>query len=201
MKPLILTLSLLGMSAMLVQAGSEHLIKQRAKDLRDQNNERQGVTHPPPPDRQAPPAQPAVVPSPARPAAPALSQQATQISASLGTIQKTSTVTDEQTRQLAESLSTAARGSVKPSTSKVNRLANDLSAAIAGKDLSSSQRSMLATQLEHALNDPLNAKDMETLATAVHDAIRAAGAGRVDAKVVANDLKSIMIAIQQGAPK
>lgn len=185
----------------LANAGSEHLVKQRAKDVRDHQNERQGAapaSPSAPPVRSTHPTQPAPVPYSTQPAAPTMSPQAASIGIHLGTIQKADTVTDEQTRELAQSLSVAARSSVKPSASKISRLAGDLSEAVAGTDLSSTKRSRLAAQLESALNDTFSAKDMEALATSIHDTLRDAGAGKIDATVVSNDIKSIIAEVQKG---
>jgi hypothetical protein len=186
------------------QAGSEHLVKQKAKDVRDQQNERQGVRAAAPavvPARPASPTQPTVTPYAPRQAAPAVSAQAATISDTLGVVQQADPITEEQTRALAQSLSTAARGSTKPSANAITKLANDLSNAIAGVDITASQRARLAGKIETALNEPLTAKEMETLATEVHDMLRDAGAGRVEAKVVSNDLRSIIADNQRGGSR
>lgn len=185
-------------------AGSEHLVKQRAKDIRDQQNERQGVPAqaPTPPTQPAAPAQPtqsyAVQPYAAQPNTPALSQQATGIARALGALQKADAATEEQVQELSQSLTAAARGSTRPSASKINKLARDLSDALPGTNLSAAQASRLARQLESALNDSFGAKEMETLATHIHDALRDTGVGKVDAKVVSNDVRSIIAENQRG---
>ena len=134
MKALHLALALTSLSVATANAGSEHLVKQKAKEVRDQQNERQGVT-PASPNRatETPPARTLYT---TRQAAPALSPQVANLSASLGAIQKVDSATEEHTRQLTKSLSAAARGPVKPSTGKVNKLAGDLSRALEGTELS-----------------------------------------------------------------
>lgn len=190
---------LIGLTA---NAGSEHLIKQRAKDVRDQQNQRQGVqpaSPPPPPTSSAAPARPTPVPAPAQPAAPAVSPQAARIGASLSAIQEADTVGDEQIRQLAQSLIAAARGPVQPSAGKIDRLAEDLSKALAGTKPSAAIRARLPVQLEVAFNKTFSAKEIEVLSSQIHDTLRDAGIGRVDAKVISNDVKSILVEILQGA--
>ena len=199
---LAITLSLL--TGITAPAGSEHLVKQRAKDVRDQENMRQGVPPASPatiPARPAPPAQPTLTPYTTRQPAPSVSTQAAAISDNLGIIQKADSATGDQVRELAQSLSTAARGDSKPSANSITKLADDLTSAIAGADMSTSKRARLAGSIERALNDPLNAGEMETLANDVHDMLRDAGAGRVDAKVVSNDLRSIIADNQRGGSK
>jgi len=204
MKALHLALALTSLSVATANAGSEHLVKQKAKEVRDQQNERQGVT-PASPNRTTD--QPAAGTPPARTlyttrqAAPALSPQVANLSASLGAIQQVDSATEEHTRQLTKSLSAAAQGPVEPSTGKINKLAGDLSRALEGTELSSARRNQLAQQIDSALKDTLSAKEMEALTSEIHDTLRDAGAGRVDAAVVSNDLKSIIAEIQRGGSK
>jgi len=193
---------LTALAAVTATAGSEHLVKQRAKDIRDQQNERQGVPaeSSKPPPAQSPVTQPGPSPYTARPAAaPAVSSQAAGLSRNLETIQKAESATAGQVQDLTRSLTAAARGTPPPSTASIDKLARDLSEALPGANLSSTRASRLAQQLESALNDPLGAKEMEALATQIHDTLRAAGVGRVDAKVVSNDVKSIIAENQRGA--
>src|SRR5437660_686264 len=82
-------------------AGSEAIIKQRAKELRDQNNVRQGV--PPPAPAQRPSNQNA-------PQAVAVTPMA-KLQADLTGIKPNSRVTAEQKQQLAKDLMALAQGS------------------------------------------------------------------------------------------
>jgi hemolysin activation/secretion protein len=134
-----------------------------------------------------------------RPAGPALSPQASQLAQSLGNLSAAAAVSEEQREQLVQSLVQAARGEVKPSEGKVKKLAGDLARAVEGTDLNTSRRSTLASQLEHALNESLGATEMEALASQVQETLRGAGAGKVDATIVANDLKSIIAELRRGA--
>ena len=202
MKALLCALLIIAIAVGVVHAGPEHLIKQRSKDVRDQSNERQGVVSPSPsgaPAGSPPSPQPATAPPAARPSGPALSPQASQLAQSLGSLSAGADVTESQKQQLHESLVQAARGEVRPSEAKIRRLAGDLAAAAEGTSLNSSQRSTLASQLERALNESLEASEMEALASQVLETLRGAGAGKVDATIVANDLKSIIAELRRGA--
>jgi hypothetical protein len=180
-------------------AGPEHLIKQRAKDVANQNNQRQGVPSPPPPS--APPAQPVTAPAPVRPAGPALSTQAAAIRDALAAVLKAGDPTDDTTQALQQSLSAAASAKARPSETTLAKLARDLAKGLSGTDLSSAAQSQLALQLETLLKSPATAKDTETRTTAIHDLLREVGVGRVDAMVVANDLKVVGLELQQAAAK
>lgn len=184
-------------------AGSEHLVKQRAKDLRDQNNERQGVAPnsraTPSPSQPVAPAQPTPTPYAAAPAAPQLSPQAARIVKSLETVSKSKNPSDEAKQQLTDDIAAAVRGAAKPSPSKIEKLGRDFAKAVAGTELSATQSSKLAGQIERALNESLSAKDMEALAAEMTETLKAAGAGKIDAAVVSNDIKSVIAEVQRNS--
>jgi hypothetical protein len=179
--------------------GPEHLIKQRAKDVAGQNNERQGA----PPTQPAPaPGQPApAVAPPPKPVGPALSAQAAAIRDALAAVAKDGDLTAENSKTLLQSLTTAARGSAKPSTSAMEKLTQDLGKAVAPLELKTPALSRLAFQLDNLLRGSVAAKEMDAASTAIHDQLREAGAGRVEAKVVANDLKAILVEMQRAGLK
>jgi len=201
MKTLTCTSMLLAIMLLPATGGSEHLIKQRAKDVRDQSNERQGVapsssvsTAPQP----AAATQPGTVSQAPRSAAPKLSTQAALIGEALGAVSQSGNVTDQQEQELFQYLTQAAQGEVKPSDGKVKKLARDLAIAVEGAKLNSSQQSKLALQLERALNESLDTTKMNALAADVFDMLRDMGSGKVDATIVSNDIKSIIADIQRG---
>lgn len=185
-----------------LQAGPEHLIKQRAKDVANQNNERQGAT---PAQPSSPPAaqptQPAVVAPPAQPPGPPLSSRAASIRDALANLQKAAGATDEQRAQLEKSLSAAANGKIRPSQALLAKLASDLAKALPGNNMNANGHAWLATQLESMVRGTVTAKDMETASAAVHDFLRDAGAGRVEAAVVRNDLKAVIVELNQATAK
>jgi hypothetical protein len=127
------------------QSGSQSIIKQRAKDLRDQSNARQGV--PPPASSPAPQPQPAVRPATATPAATSMSR----FQAGLAAIKQGTPVTAEQQQKLAAELAGMAQGT-KPSFVTVDNLAKELSSALAEKQLSASARARLVQDLDGLLN-------------------------------------------------
>lgn len=191
-------------TALPAHAGSEHLVKQRAKDLSKQNDARQGVT----PAAPAQPASPMVTPSqPAyrvapKPAQPALSPQAAALRDTLVVLQKSDKVTEEQRQQLAADLKAAAQKPSDVPESAVTKLAKDLSDAVNGKKLSPTQQSHIAKHVQTALNGgTLSAKQMEALVADVEKTLRSGGASRIDASVVANDLRFIIAELQRETSK
>ena len=185
----------ISLSASLVFAGPETIIKQRAKELRDQNNVRQGV---------APPSQ-----STAQPTAPApgtvvtlTPQQAAlaRLQASLAAIRPDSPATDQKKQQLTKDLLGAAQG--KAPQVETGKLAEDLSAALSEKLLASVTRNRLVQNLGAVLN-PSNipTAQMQDIVADIQAIFQTSGIARKDAVGIANDAKAIAAGIQKTASK
>jgi hypothetical protein len=176
-------LLLAGISAL----GQDVQIKQRAKELRDQNNVRQGV---------APVTQGA-----AATAAPSLPAPLVQFHTGLAGIKAGAQVDAEQKNQLGQKLLAAAQGA-KPSVDAVNKLVADLAAAFAEKPLPASSRGRLMVELDAVLNP---AKYPQAKADAIFRDIQAMfqenGLARNQAVVIAEDVKAISREIEAGAAK
>lgn len=136
------------LSATLLHGGAENIIKQRAKDLRDQNNARQGAA---PPPRAAPAAtQPPPQPAPAVPLTQ--SQQALgRLQSDLTALRPGAQVSETQKQQLTRSLAAIAQGK-KPSPQSTSQLASSLAAALGEKLLSNPTRSRLIQNLSAVMN-------------------------------------------------
>jgi hypothetical protein len=125
-------------------AGPEQIIKQRAKEVRDQSNVRQGVA---PPTQTTPTAA-----NPTAPAAPAISTSLTQFQTLLGTIKPESPATAQQKQLLAAQLLAAAHTGAKPAAATANRLVEGLCGAQAEKALPATSRARLVGELDAVLN-------------------------------------------------
>jgi hypothetical protein len=166
-------------------AGPDVIIKQRAREIRDQNNVRQGVT---PPSQPAQPAAPAATTAPATP----VQQGLAKVRADLAAIQPNSPVTAAQKQQLAKDLLATAQGANKPSQATVASLAEDLSAVFAQKPLSDADRNRLLTDLAAVLN-PANIQQtqMQAIFADVQAIFQVNGLARKDAVKIAEDVKAI----------
>ncbi len=166
--------------------------KKRAKELRDQNNARQGVT----------PAQPASPqPGAAQPNSPAPLTPQQQVLARLQTdlTALKSQTTPEQRAQLARDLMAAALGAGKPSLNSVNKLATDLIPTLAGKDITPQERARLTTDINACFNSAnLSPDQVQAMTADVQAILQIAGASRAAAITVANDLKVIAAEVQKG---
>ncbi|HWH70613.1 MAG TPA: hypothetical protein VNT26_14590 [Candidatus Sulfotelmatobacter sp.] len=139
------SLVLIGVTALMAGstfAGPEVIIKQRAKELRDQNNVRQGV---------APPTQP-VQPASAATVTPPPSPGLTKLQTDMAAIKANAPATPEQKRQLAKDLLFLAQGPIKPSQAAADKLAEDLAAALTEAPLPAAHRARFAQELDAVLN-------------------------------------------------
>ncbi len=181
-------------------AGPQEIIKQRARELRDQNNVRQGV---------APPTQAATPPPGATTAAtaqPAVSPALTKLQADLATIKTGSQVTPAQKQQLTQDLLAVAQGT-KPATT-APKLAEDLANACAEKQLSPANRSRLVQEIDAVLNPTKypSAKmdgifaDVQAIFQEREDNPMAASSRR-KAQVIAEDVKAMSAEVQRGGAK
>jgi len=170
-------------------AGSEAIIKQRAKELSNQNNVRQGVPSPSQPPPSAPTAAPALT----------LTPQA-RLQAHIAAIKPNSQVTPQQKQQLAADLMALAQGPKKPSLGSANKLAQDMSAALVQQAPSEGARSRLVQDLNAALNPAnISATHMQDIISDVQAVFQASGVARKDAVVIADDVKAIVAELQQPA--
>ena len=173
-------------------AGSEAIIKQRAKDLSNQNNARQGV---------APPSQPAPAPRPATPAQAVVTPQS-RLQADLIAIKADSPVTATQKQQLARDLMALAQGPTKPGFAAVNKLAEDLANALAKKPLSEGSRSRLLQDLNAAFNPgAIQPAQMQEIIADVQAIFESNGLARKEALLIADDLKAVVAEMQRPAAK
>ena len=140
MKLIVGLLLLAGVISVAAQSGAQQIIKQRAKDLRNQSNARQGV----------PVAAPATAPQ-AAPAAPSMQNMA-RVQADLIAIKPDSAPTEEQKQKLARDLLAAVTDPVKPSAGSLDKLSSELAATFSEKTVTPASRTRLVQELDAVLN-------------------------------------------------
>jgi len=164
------------------------MIKNRAKEVVNQNNVRQGV---PPPSQTAP--RP-TTPTPTKPVAlPTASQEQSiaKIKADLLSFKTGALATPEQKQQLIKDLAIAAR-STKPSLPSVTKFADSLSAGLSEVSLTADQQGRLAQNIEAVLNSkPLPAKQFDAIIADVQAVMQVGSMKRASAVGIANDLKTV----------
>jgi hypothetical protein len=165
-------------------------VKNRAKEVVNQNNVRQGV---PPPSQNTPPAAAPAGPAPSTTASPAVlkSQNIAKIKSDLAGFKTGSSATAEQKQQFIKDLAVSAR-STKPSLPTVTKFVEALTAALSEAVLASDQLGRLAQNIEAALNSkPLPASQFDAIIADVQAILQVGGVKRSAAASLAADLKKV----------
>ena len=161
-------------------------IKQRAKELVNQNNVRQGIPPPAPPPAATTPGNPAA-PNPAASQA----QNISKIKGDLEKLKPGSPVTPEQKQQIIKDLAVAAR-STKPSLPSVTKLVDALAAALGENSLGAQEQERLAQNLNSVFNSkPLPAAQFDAIIADVQAILQVGGVKRSAAASIAADLKAV----------
>lgn len=183
-------------------AGPQEIIKQKALNIRDQNNARQGVA----PNQPAAPSSPAVTQPVVPPGAQSISQAQQQaidkLSADLAAIKPGAEATKDQKQSLVTDMSVLAKGSTKPSQSSLSKLADDLAAALSDKNVTIKDPSTLSKNINILVNSGnLPATQVQTFIKAAQEALKATGAADQQVQALASNLKSITSELQKSKPK
>lgn len=187
MKTSVVLLTFAACSLLAAFAGPESIIKERAKELRDQNNVRQGVA----PPTQAP--MTSIAPTP-----PALSPSLTRFQTELGTLNMGTAASADQQQKMLEQLAAAPQGP-KPSRAALKKLTDDLSAAFAEKPLSATSRARFVQELDAVLNPSKYPQaKLEGIFADIQAIFQENGMSRTKAVGIADDVKAISAEIQKG---
>ncbi len=166
------------------------IIRERAKELSNQNNVRQGVA---PPTQSV---QPTVAPN--SPASPTLSASLMRFNTDLAAIKGDGVTTTDQQQKLAQELVAAAQGS-KPSLKAASKLAVDVSDAFAEKPLSAPSRARFVQELDAVLNPGKYPQArLEGIIKDIQAIFQDNGLARVKAVAIANDVQALSAEIQKG---
>lgn len=170
-----------------VLAGPETIVRERAKELSNQNNVRQGVA----PPTQAP--QPAATATPGStvPAPPPKSQAVLHFEADLGSIKANDPVTPVITQKLAADILAIAEGT-KPSAAAAAKLAEDLATSASAKPLKPEYRSRLGMELDAILNPAKYPKSNPSgIFSDIQATFQTNGSERKHAVAISDDVKGL----------
>lgn len=171
-----------------VFAQSDVIIKQRAKEIRDQNNVRQGVTTP---GQATAPSQPSA-PSASTAPSPLLQQSLAKVRTDLAALKPNSPVTPQQKLQLKNDLLASAQGASKPSSATISALADGLSAAFTQSAFPDKDRDRLVSRLAAMLNPAnIQSAQMEAIYADVQAIFQANGLARKDAVKIVDQVKAV----------
>lgn len=170
-----------------VIAGPETIVRERAKELSNQNNVRQGVA----PPTQAPQPTPAATPGTPAQTAPPKSQAVSQFEADLGAIKANDPITPAVKQKLTADILAIAEGS-KPATPAAAKLAEDLATAASAKPLDAKYRSRLALELDAILNPAKYPKSNPSgIFSDIQATFQANGSDRRQAVAISEDFKGL----------
>ncbi len=192
MKPILPIISAVALLGSSVFAGPDVIIRERAKQLRDENNARQGA---PPAPRPPPP--PAGGPA-AAPAPPAISTTLVKFQTDLAGIKPGAPASTEQKQALATSLREAA-GFGKPSEQTAAKFIDDVTEACANKTLPAASRARLATELDAVLNPGKYPQaKLEGIYSDIQTMFQDIGVERIKANAIVEDVKTMSAEVQKG---
>jgi len=193
MRTALTILTAVTLSAGSVWAGPDVIIRERAKELRDQNNVRQGV---------APPTQPGGAPGQGQAApgtpVPQLSPTLVSFRTELGALKADSEPSAAQKQKLAQDLRAGAQGA-KPSLATVTKLVEDLAAAAVEKPLPDPSRARFVQELDAVLNPAKYPQaKLDGIVADVQAIFQENGLKRSRAVAIADDVKAIAAEIARG---
>ena len=164
------------------------IVKQRALELRNQNNVCQGVTSP---SQPAPPSQPAVTPGTSAAPTP-IQLSIARLRADLTAIKAGALATAAQKQQIAKDLMAAAQGASKPSPATAATLANNLAAAFADRPLADKDCGRLLSDLAAVLNPAkIQASQMQAIYADIQAIFQANGMARNSAIKIVDQVKAV----------
>jgi len=170
------------------QGAAGAIAVRKAHEVVNQSNVRQGI---------GAPAGSATTPTAAQPGRTLPADPVSKLKADLATVAGTSAVSADLKKQLATNMLACARGSKKPSMAAVEKFANSLTGALAGKSLEPSVTARLATDINLAMNSAsLPAQRTTEVSDDVQAILQTAGLARGMAVNVTGDLKAVVTELQ-----
>ena len=172
------------------------IVKQRALELRNQNNVRQGVT---PASQPTQPVQPATTPGTSTAPTP-IQQSIAKLRADFTAIKANSPATAAQKQKIATDLIAAAQGANKPSQATAANLADSLAAAFAETPLADKDCSRMLSDLAAVLNPAkIQAAQMQAIYADIQAIFQANGMARKDAVKIVDQVKAVAAETQKQA--
>jgi len=189
-------LSLIGATALVsgsVFAGSQEIILQRAREIRNQNNVQQGIAAP------TQPAQPATAPATSASPTP-IQRSLAKLRADLEGIKPNAPATANQKQQILLDLMAVAQGANKPSQPVAANLANSLAALFAEKPLPNKDCGRMLSDLAAVLNPArIPPAQMRAIYADIQAIFQANGMDRKEAVKIVDQVKAVGAETQKPA--
>jgi len=189
-------LSLIGATVLVsgsVFAGSQEIILQRAREIRNQNNVQQGIAAP------AQPARPATAPATSASPTP-IQRSIAKLRADLTAIKPNAPATASQKQQIMLDLMAVAQGANRPSQPVSATLANSLAATFAEKPLPDKDCGRLMSDLAAVLNPArIQPAQMRAIYADIQAIFQANGVERKEAVKMVDQVKAVGAETQKSA--
>jgi hypothetical protein len=205
---------LISIPALMLMAGSllaqdvggaqADMVKARAKQQRDINNQQQGITPAAPTTQPGP----GTYQAPGSPSAPKPginpAQQALidRLETDLHVLKPGVPATPQNKTGLQTDIESLAKGADKPSKASTAKLAADLADALADKAVTAKDLALLAKVVNVVMNcAPYSPPRMQTFVSSAQTVLKSSGASDDSVKVIGADLTRIVMEIQKAKPK
>lgn len=198
MKRIVITLLATVLFANIAMASAE-LVKQKAKQQRDINNQQQGVTTPAP-------GTPAATSTPGTPSTPQGINPAQQalldhLQTDFAAVKAGAPATADEKQHLVTDLSVLAKG-VKPTKDQLTKLANDLANALAEKTPATKDLAQMAKDVNIVCNCGfLSAAQSQTFIAETQSILKKSGVSEALVTSIGADLKAIVKEVQKNKPQ
>jgi hypothetical protein len=178
---------------------SAEIVKERAKQQRDLNNQQQGIA--PAPSTPAPSA-----PAPGAPAQQGISpvQQSLidRLQNDIAIIKPGASVTPGEKSHLQDDIASLNKGANKPSKTALAKLVDHLAAALAEKPLSSRDMAQLSRDINIVANSAfLTSAQTQRFVNEAQLILKNSGVSASTVQLIGNDLGNIVIELQKNKPK
>ena len=196
--PALIALAVIAGTLSATAQGSDIIIKQRAEQIRDANNVQQGIAPPPAAPAYTPP------PAPPVPQGPSAAQQQLidKLATDLALIKPGDAVTPEQKQQLQADFLALAKGMAKPSKEVTKKLADDLAAGLADKNVSTAKQIDLAKDINVVVNSMrLSPTQVQVFTTSAQSTLKNASVPDAAVQTINADLNAVIADLQKSRPK
>ena|SRR5579883_521893 len=198
MKRIITLLAVMAL-ARIASADPADLVKQKAKAIRDQNNQQQGVVSPGAPSGTS------SAPAPGNSSqGMSAAQQALldRLQTDLNVIKTGGVATADEKLRVETDIGLLAKGANKPSKASLSKLSTDLTTALAEKPLSASDLTRLAKNINVVVNCGfLTPERAQSFVNESQIILKNSGVSAATVQLISNDLNAIVVEIRKSKPK
>ena len=183
----------------MAQGAAAELIKQKALQQRDINNQQQGVI-----SSAASAPSPGSAPSAPQGVSSAQQQLIDKVQMDLAAIKPGAEISASFKSQVQTDIAALTRGATKPSRAHLVKLTDDLSAALTATTSNVKNQAQLAKDINIVMNSgspSLSPAQSQSFVSGAQSLLKSGGVGPAETQSVTADLKAIVAELQQSKPR